>query len=204
MTPATCRPPTTPTSSTGRGNVNYDPLENIAMAEAEYRAAEHRLQRVQDMVTERQGGGFDPFQSTFLFWAEREFIRAREVRNFVHQVERNNLNSAANNTLHMTPHLPKKPIVASPIQNSTITSPSMPQGKKQSTGNNGLGLPSTSQRKTEAGNEPSTPSKTTPGPSTPSKKTPGPLNPSTLQSPYPNRRHYTIVRGRRVGVYNSW
>ena len=224
MTPATCCAPATPTSSTRRGNVNNDPLENIAMAEAEYRAAEHRLQCVQDMVTERQGGGFDPFQSTFLFWAEQEFIRAREVGNCVHQVKWNNLNSTAN-TLHMTPYSPKKLIVASPIQNSTITSLSMPQGKKQSTGNNGLSLSSTPQRRTEAArNEPSTPSKMTPGPLTPSKKTPGPLTPSkkipgpstpskktpglltplTLQSLYPNCRHYTIVRGRRVGVYNSW
>jgi viroplasmin and RNaseH domain-containing protein len=27
---------------------------------------------------------------------------------------------------------------------------------------------------------------------------------SELSSPYPNRRHYSVVVGRRTGVYSSW
>jgi len=168
------------------------------MAEAEYRQAERHLQRVQDMFSDRQGRRLDRFQSTLLFTAEQEFVRARNIRNFVRRVEGNNPNSAANDDPSMISHLSKKP-VGSPTPKPSITSPpSTPQKKKPIAGDRDPGSPlppSTPQRKAQA---------TVNKPSTPSKKSPGPLTPSTLQSPYPNRRHYTVVRGRRVGVYSSW
>ena len=185
--------PVVQTPSTGESD--YDPREVIAMAEAEYRAAERRLRRVQDLFSDGQGRQSGPFQSTVLFSAEQAFVRARNIRDFVRRVEGNNLNSVPTNAnaVSIIPHSPKK--TESPVQKPSIIPPSTPQKKERLTGKHGPGSPSSTPRgKTQAtGDEPSTPTKTL-----------GPLTPSTLRSPHPNRKHYTVVRGRRVGVYSSW
>ena len=193
----------------------------VALANKEYLDAYRLLKRIEnDMGSHSQSVSFsDP--SWYL--ANLDYRRAKHVKDFVDSyVEEKAVAELLDQPIDWTPTpsptsfatlqatstatggrsacpLPSSSVLAPPFtQKNPGAFPATPKKPPQSVGasNSNLGTPASL---------PATPKKPSqqPGsiPSTP--KTPYSAN-EKLGSPFPNRRHYCVTCGYRVGVYSSW
>ena len=195
--------PATPANS----HCAYDPAKVVAMAEMEYHDAQYCLRQVQDMIRERQAAqqGFNYSNDVYLYWAQREIERARRIRDLVYRVEGNtSMPSNASKAPFFGPPQasPITPVKAKAKVKATVTSPSQNMSATSPSQNANVTFPNPKVRDTS----PTLPQKKHPkglaGNSGPC--TPGSPASSVLRSPYPTRKHYCIVRGRRIGVFDSW